>query len=67
MQLKTFKNAPKFEALQGLAVAIQTGGTVEISKALYQFAIQCPDLDELNRVAPLIESKMREPRSMMST
>ena len=36
MQLKTFKNAPKFEALQGLAVAIQTGGTVEISKALYQ-------------------------------
>ena len=36
MQTKSFKNAPKFEALQAFAVVIQTGGTAEIIKALYQ-------------------------------
>lgn len=35
MQIKTFKTAVKFNKLQNLAVAVQTGGTVEISRALY--------------------------------
>jgi hypothetical protein len=39
MQIKSFKTAPKFSKLQNLAVAIQTGGDVEISKAL--FSLQC--------------------------
>lgn len=39
MQTKKFKNAPKFEKLQTLAVAIQTGGDVEISRALYQLQV----------------------------
>lgn len=38
MQIKQFKTAPKFAKLQTLAIAIQTGGDVEISKAL--FALQ---------------------------
>ncbi len=37
---------------------IRLGG--RLSKALYQFAIQSPDLDELYRVAPMIEQKMRD-------
>lgn len=36
MQTKQFTNAPKFAKLQTLAIAIQTGGDVEISRALYQ-------------------------------
>lgn len=39
MQIKSFKTAPKFAKLQTLAIAIQTGGDVEISKALY--SLQC--------------------------
>ena len=39
MQTKSFSNAPKFAKLQTLAVAIQTGGDVEISRALYQLQI----------------------------
>ena len=34
MQIKSFKTAPKFAKLQELAIAVQTGGTYEISKAL---------------------------------
>lgn len=42
MQIKSFKTAPKFAKLQNLAIAIQTGGDVEISKAL--LSLQCdPD------------------------
>lgn len=42
MQIKQFKTAPKFAKLQQLAIAIQTGGDVEISKAL--LSLQCdPD------------------------
>lgn len=42
MQTKQFKTAPKFAKLQKLAVAIQTGGDVEITRAL--LALQCdPD------------------------
>jgi hypothetical protein len=42
MRIKQFKNAPKFAKLQALAVAIQTGGDCEISKAIY--SLQCdPD------------------------
>jgi len=36
MQIKTFKTAPKFDKLQNLAVAVQTGGTLEISRALLE-------------------------------
>ena len=36
MQIKTFNTAPKFNKLQNLAVAVQTGGNVEISRALLQ-------------------------------
>lgn len=36
MQIKTFNTAPKFNKLQNLAIAVQTGGTVEISRALLQ-------------------------------
>lgn len=39
MKTKTFNNAPKFAKLQKLAVAIQSGGDVEISKALLE--LQC--------------------------
>lgn len=39
MQIKSFKTAPKFAKLQNLAIAIQTGGDVEISKAL--LSLQC--------------------------
>jgi hypothetical protein len=39
MQIKQFKTAPKFAKLQDLAVAIQTGGDLEISKAL--LSLQC--------------------------
>lgn len=39
MRIKSFSNAPKFAKLQQLAVAIQTGGDVEISKALYSLQI----------------------------
>lgn len=39
MQIKSFKTAPKFSKLQNLAIAIQTGGDVEISKAL--LSLQC--------------------------
>lgn len=39
MKTKSFANAPKFAKLQQLAIAIQTGGDVEISKAL--FSLQC--------------------------
>lgn len=42
MQIKSFKTAPKFAKLQNLAIAIQTGGDMEISKAL--LSLQCdPD------------------------
>jgi hypothetical protein len=34
MQIKSFATAPKFAKLQALAIAVQTGGTYEISKAL---------------------------------
>ena len=36
MRTKSFSKAPKFAKLQQLAIAIQTGGDVEISRALYQ-------------------------------
>lgn len=39
MQIKSFKNAPKFAKLQNLAIAVQTGGDCEIGKALLQ--LQC--------------------------
>jgi hypothetical protein len=42
MQIKSFKNAPKFSKLQQLAVAVQTGGDMEISIALFQLQID-PD------------------------
>jgi hypothetical protein len=41
MQIKSFKNAPKFAKLQQLAIAVQTGGDSEISRALLQ--LQCDD------------------------
>lgn len=39
MQIKSFKTAPKFSKLQNLAIAIQTGGDCEISKAIYALQI----------------------------
>ena len=39
MQIKQFSNAPKFTKLQTLAVALQTGDTQAISKALYSLQI----------------------------
>jgi hypothetical protein len=39
MQTKPFPNAPKFAKLQTLAIAIQTGDTQSISKALYSLQI----------------------------
>lgn len=39
MQTKPFPNAPKFAKLQTLAMAIQTGDTQSISKALYSLQI----------------------------
>lgn len=39
MQIKSFLNAPKFAKLQGLAIAVQTGDTQAISKALYSLQI----------------------------
>lgn len=39
MQIKPFPNAPKFAKLQGLAIAVQTGDTQAISKALYSLQI----------------------------
>jgi hypothetical protein len=62
MQIKSFKNAPKFSKLQQLAVAVQTGGDVEISKALLQ--LQCdPDFSgpgwqtNLNKLSDVFSSK----------
>lgn len=44
MQTKKFETAPKFAKLQNLAIAIQSGGDVEISRAL--FALQTdPDFE----------------------
>lgn len=39
MQIKSFPTAPKFKALQELSIAVQTGGTAEISKAIYSLQI----------------------------
>ena len=39
MQVKPFPNAPKFAKLQTLAIAIQTGDTQSIGKALYHLQI----------------------------
>ena len=36
MQIKSFKNAPKFAKLQNLAIAVQTGQSRDISFALLQ-------------------------------
>jgi hypothetical protein len=61
MQIKQFKTAPKFAKLQNLAIAIQTGGDVEISKAL--LTLQCdPDFvgtgwqTALNKLSDAISS-----------
>jgi hypothetical protein len=61
MQIKSFKTAPKFAKLQNLAIAIQTGGDVEISKALRD--LQCdPDFQSIgwqtsfNKLADAIAS-----------
>src|SRR5207249_9873224 len=53
----------KFAAVPGISVfmqnppAIRLGG--QLSKSLYQLALQSPDLEELYRDAPLLESRLR--------
>jgi HAE1 family hydrophobic/amphiphilic exporter-1 len=55
---------PKFAQIPGLNVFMQNlpliriGG--QLTKSLYQYTLQDADLKELYRVAPAIESKMRE-------
>ena len=39
MQIKSFKNAPKFAKLQNLAIAVQTGDDHVIARAIYQLQI----------------------------
>jgi hydrophobic/amphiphilic exporter-1 (mainly G- bacteria), HAE1 family len=54
---------PKLATLPGLRVfmqnppAIRIGG--QLTKSLYQFSLQSPDLQELYRVAPLLEERLR--------
>jgi HAE1 family hydrophobic/amphiphilic exporter-1 len=53
----------KFAAVPGISVFMQNPPIIRIggqmSKSLYQLALQSPDLDELYRSASLLESKLR--------
>jgi hypothetical protein len=62
MQIKSFKNAPKFAKLQDLAIAVQTGDDHVIARALLE--LQCdPDFSgpgwqsNLNKLANVFASK----------
>ena len=54
---------PQFAQIPGIQVypqilpSIRIGGM--LTKGLYQFTLQSPDIDELYRYAPLLEAKMR--------
>ncbi|HEY5914954.1 MAG TPA: efflux RND transporter permease subunit [Verrucomicrobiae bacterium] len=53
----------KFAAVPGISVFMQNPPIIRIggqlTKSLYQLALQSPDLDELYRAAPVLESKLR--------
>ena len=62
MQIKSFKNAPKFAKLQNLAIAVQTGDDYVIARALYELQID-PDFSgpgwqsNLNKLANVFAGK----------
>ena len=53
----------KFAAVPGILVFMQNPPTIriggQVSKSLYQLALQGPDLDELYATAPLLEARLR--------
>ncbi len=55
---------PQFAAVPGISVFMQNPPTIRIggqmSKSLYQLALQGPDLDELYATAPLLEARLRD-------
>ena len=54
----------KLASVPGIRTFMQNLPTISIggqlTKSLYQFTLQSPDLDDLYRYAPLLESKLRE-------
>jgi HAE1 family hydrophobic/amphiphilic exporter-1 len=59
---------PKLATLPGIRVFMQNPPPIRIggqlTKSLYQFSLQSPDIDELYRSATLLESKLREVRDL---
>ena len=55
---------PKLASVPGIRVFLQNLPSIRIggqlTKSLYQFTLQCPDIEPLYKYAPILEAKIRE-------
>ncbi|OGL43926.1 MAG: acriflavine resistance protein B, partial [Candidatus Schekmanbacteria bacterium RBG_16_38_10] len=55
---------PKLASVPGIRVFLQNLPSIRIggqlTKSLYQFTLQCPDIEQLYKYAPILEAKIRE-------